>query len=147
MPFRNQGGYARFVDKDGYPCNQPPWGELSAVDTHTGDVVWRIPLGSYDELEAKGLKNTGAINLGGAIATSGGLVFIAATADGKFRAFESRTGKELWVTKLDSVGNATPITYRGRNGKQYVVIVAGGPGHLRGSPIPPSDLVIAFALP
>ena len=147
VPFRNQGAYTRFMDKDGYPCNQPPWGELSAVDTHTGDVAWRIPLGSFDELEAKGLKNTGAINLGGSIATAGGVLFIAATADGKFRAFESRTGKELWVTKLDSVGNATPITYRGSNGKQYVAIVAGGPGHLRGSPIPPSDVVIAFALP
>jgi quinoprotein glucose dehydrogenase len=147
MPFRNQGAYTRFVDQQGYPCNQPPWGEFSAVDTHTGDVVWRIPLGSYDELEAKGLKNTGAINLGGSVATGGGVVFIAATADGKFRAFESRTGKELWVTKLDSVGNATPITYRGRNGKQYVVIAVGGPGHLRGSPLPPSDVVIAFALP
>jgi len=147
VPFRNQGAYTRFMDKDGYPCNQPPWGELSAVDTHTGDVAWRIPLGSFDELEAKGLKNTGAINLGGSIATAGGVLFIAATADGKFRAFESRTGKELWVTKLDSVGNATPITYRGSNGKQYVAIVAGGPGPLRGSPIPPSDVVIAFALP
>ena len=147
MPFRNQGAYARFVDKQGYPCNQPPWGELSAVDTHTGDVVWRVPLGSYDEMEAKGLKNLGAINLGGSIATGGGVLFIAATADAKFRAFESRTGKELWMTKLDSVGNATPITYRGRNGKQYVVIVAGGPGHLRESPIPPSDVVVAFALP
>ncbi len=147
MAFRNQGAYARFVDQQGYPCNQPPWGELSAVDTHTGDVVWRIPLGSYDEMEAKGLKNLGAINLGGSIATGGGVLFIAATADAKFRAFESRTGKELWLTKLDSVGNATPITYRGRNGKQYVVIVAGGPGHLRESPIPPSDIVIAFALP
>jgi glucose dehydrogenase len=147
MPYRNQGAYARFNDQDGYPCNQPPWGELSAVDTHTGDVAWRVPLGSYDELEAKGLKNTGAINLGASIATAGEVLFIAATADSKFRAFESRTGKELWVTKLDSVGNATPITYRGRNGKQYVVIVAGGPGHLRGSPIPPSDVVVAFALP
>ena len=147
MPYRNQGAYTRFVDKDSYPCNQPPFGELSAVDTRTGDVAWRIPLGSYEELEAKGLKNTGTINLGGPIVTAGGLLFIAATADGKFRAFESRTGKELWVTKLDSVGNATPITYRGRNGKQYVVIVAGGPGHLRGVPIPPSDVVIAFALP
>jgi glucose dehydrogenase len=147
MPYRNQGAYARFVDKEGYPCNQPPWGELSAVDTHTGDVAWRIPLGSYDELEAEGMKNTGAMNLGGSIATAGGVLFIAATADGKFRSFESRTGKQLWMTKLDSVGNATPITYRGRNGKQYVVIVAGGPGHLRGSPMPPSDVVIAFALP
>ena len=147
MPYRNQGAYARFMDKEGYPCNQPPWGELSAVDSHTGDVVWRVPLGSYDELEAKGMKNTGAVNLGGSIATAGGVLFIAATADGKFRAFDSRTGKELWVTKLDSIGNATPITYRARNGKQYVVIVAGGPGHLRGSPIRPSDAVIAFALP
>ena len=147
MPYRNQGAYARFVDKQGYPCNQPPWGEFSAVDTHTGDVVWRIPLGSYDEMEAKGLKHLGAINLGGSIATGGGVLFIAATADAKFRAFESRTGKELWLTKLETVGNATPITYRGRNGKQYVVIVAGGPGHLRESPIPPSDVVIAFALP
>jgi glucose dehydrogenase len=98
-------------------------------------------------MEAKGLKNLGAINLGGSIATGGGVLFIAATADAKFRAFESRTGKELWLRKLDSVGNATPITYRGRNGKQYVVIVAGGPGHLRESPIPPSDIVTAFALP
>ena len=147
MPYRNQGAYARFMDKEGYPCNQPPWGELSAVDSHTGDVVWRVPLGSYDELEAKGMKNTGAVNLGGSIATAGGVLFIAATADGKFRAFDSRTGKELWVTKLDSIGNATPITYRARNGKQYVVIVAGGPGHLRGSPIRPSDAVISFALP
>jgi len=147
VPFRNVGAYSRFVDNDGYPCNQPPWGELSAVDSHTGDIVWRIPLGSYDELEAKGLKNTGAMNLGGSIATAGGVLFIAATADGKFRAFDSRTGKDLWVTKLDSVGNATPITYRGRNGKQYVVIVAGGPGHLRGSTLPASDSVIAFALP
>ncbi len=113
MPFRNQGAYARFVDKQVTLAISRHGGEFSAVDTHTGDVVWRIPLGSYDEMEAKGLKNLGAINLGGSIATGGGILFIGATADAKFRAFESRTGKELWLTKLDSVANATPITYRG----------------------------------
>ena len=144
-PYRNSYAYSRFVDKDGYPCNQPPWGELAAVDSKTGDIAWRVPLGSYDELEAKGLKNTGTPNLGGAISTAGGVVFIGATNDKTFRAFDTRTGKLLWETKLDADGNATPITYRGANGKQYVVIVAGGPGHLRKGPT--GDSVIAFALP
>ncbi len=145
MPYRNTLAYSRFVDKDGYPCNQPPWGELAAVDTRTGDIAWRVPLGSYAELEAKGLKNTGATNLGGGISTAGGLVFIGASNDQHFRAFDSRTGKMLWDTRLEADGNATPITYRGANGKQYVVIVAGGPGHLRRGPS--SDSVVAFALP
>jgi len=146
MPYRNEGGYGRFMDKQGFPCNQPPWGELAAVDTRTGDVAWRVTLGSYDDLGAQGFKNTGAVNLGGSIATAGGLLFIAATNDRKFRAFDSRTGKELWMAKLDASGNATPITYRGSGGKQYVVIVAGGPGHLPGNG-PTSDSVIAYALP
>ena len=146
MPYRNEGAYRRFMDKDGYPCSQPPWGELAAVDTRTGDVAWRVPLGSYDELEAKGFKNTGAVSLGSSIATAGGLLFIAATNDRKFRVFDSRTGKELWMTRLDAAGNATPMTYRGSSGKQYVVIVAGGPGHLPGNG-PTSDSVIAYALP
>ncbi|HYL38870.1 MAG TPA: pyrroloquinoline quinone-dependent dehydrogenase [Bryobacteraceae bacterium] len=145
MPYRNSLAYSRFVDKDGYPCNRPPWGELAAVDTKTGDIAWRVPLGSYEELEAKGLKNTGATNLGGAISTAGGLVFIGATNDQHFRAFDSRTGKLLWETRLEADGNATPMTYQGRNGKQYVVIVVGGPGHLRRGPS--SDAVVAFALP
>ena len=125
--------------------NAPPWGELAAVDTRTGDVAWRIPLGSYEALEAKGIKNTGALNLGGSIATAGGLLFIAATNDQRFRAFDSKNGTELWSTKLDADGNATPITYRGQDGKQYVVIVAGGPGHMRRGPA--SDSVVAFRLP
>jgi glucose dehydrogenase len=115
------------------------------VDTRTGDVAWRVTLGSYDDLEAQGFKNTGAVNLGGSIATAGGLLFIAATNDRKFRAFDSRTGRELWMARLDASGNATPITYRGSGGKQYVVIVAGGPGHLPGNG-PTSDSVIAYAL-
>ena len=144
LPYRNQGAYARWVDKDGYPCNQPPWGELAAVDTRTGDVAWRTPFGAYEALAAKGIKNTGALNLGGSIATAGGLLFIAATNDQTFRAFESSTGKELWSAKLEADGNATPITYRGRDGNQYVAIVAGGPGHLRRGPM--SDSVVAFSL-
>ena len=144
MPYRNQGAYARWVDEDGYPCNQPPWGELAAVDTHTGDVAWRIPLGAYDALEAKGVQGAGALNLGGSIATAGGLLFIAATNDQRFRAFDSQTGRELWSTKMDADGNATPITYAGRDGTQYVAIVAGGPGHLRRGPT--SDSVIVYSL-
>ncbi len=146
MPYRNKGAYGRFMDKEGYPCNQPPWGELAAIDTKTGNVAWKVTLGSFDDLEAKGIKNTGALSLGSSIATGGGLVFIAATADSKFRAFDSKTGKELWMTRLPASGNATPITYRGENGKQFVVIVAGGQGHLPGS-TPGGDVVVAYALP
>jgi quinoprotein glucose dehydrogenase len=146
MPYRNRTAYARFVDKEGYPCNEPPWGELAAVDTKTGDIAWKAPLGSFDELEAKGLKNTGAINLGAPIATGGGLVFIAASADGKFRAFDAKTGTELWTVRLPATGNATPIAYSGAHGKQYVAIIAGGQGHLPGS-APGSDAVVAYALP
>jgi glucose dehydrogenase len=97
-----------------------------------------------DELEAKGVHNTGALNAGGSVATAGHLLFIAATVDHRFRAFDSRTGKELWVTKLEAGGHATPITYLGRNGKQYVLITAGGGfsfDHVG------SDSVAAFALP
>jgi quinoprotein glucose dehydrogenase len=148
MPYRNRGAYGRFVDKEGYPCNQPPWGELAAVDTKTGNVAWKVPLGSFDELEVRDpkLKNTGSLSLGAPIATGGGLVFIAATADSKFRAFDSKTGKEIWTVKLPASGNATPMSYLGANGKQYIVIVAGGQGHLPGK-IPGGDSVIAYALP
>ena len=146
MAYRNRGGYGRFADRQGYPCQQPPWGELAAVDTKTGNVAWKVTLGSFDDLEAKGFKNTGSVSLGGSIATGGGLVFIASTADEKFRAFDAKTGKELWVTKLPAAGNATPITYQGANGKQYVTIVAGGHGHLPGSGNT-GDAVITYALP
>jgi quinoprotein glucose dehydrogenase len=97
-----------------------------------------------------GLKNAGAANMGGSIATAGGLVFIAATTDSKFRAFDSRTGKELWVTRLDATGDAVPMTYRGRNGKQYVVIAAAGTNRFRmiaNTADETADALIAFALP
>ena len=150
MPYRNEGGYTRFLDQDQYPCQQPPWGELSAVNANTGDIAWRVPLGSYDELEAQGIKNAGASNMGGSIATAGGLVFIAATTDSKFRAFDSRTGKELWMARLDATGDAVPMTYMGRNGKQYVVIGAGGSNRFRmiaNTADQLGDGLTAFALP
>ena len=150
MPYRNEGGYTRFLDEDQYPCQAPPWGELSAVNANTGNIVWRRPLGSYDELEAQGLKDTGAPNMGGSIVTAGGLVFIAATTDGKFRAFDSRNGKELWMTRLDATGDTVPMTFLGRNGTQYVVVSAGGTNRFRmiaNTADKTGDSLIAFSLP
>jgi glucose dehydrogenase len=126
-----------------YSCNEPPWGELIAVNANTGDIAWRTPLGEFEELAKKGLK-TGTPSLGGAITTAGNLVFIAATIDGYFRAFDARNGTELWKTKLDVPAHAIPSTYMGSDGKQYVVITDGGGGFLRS---PTSDAVIAFKLP
>ena len=108
------------------PCQKPPWAELMAVNASTGDIAWRTPLGINDELEAKGIHNTGAFGQGGPISTAGGLVFIAGTNDKRFRAFDSKSGKFLWEAKLDAEGHTSPMTYMGRNGKQYVVIVSSG---------------------
>ena len=133
----------RFWDPDTmYSCQAPPWGELVAVSTKTGDIAWHVPLGSFDALEAKGIK-TGTPSLGGAITTAGNLIFIGATVDSKFRAFDARTGKELWSEKIDAPAHAIPSTYMGRDGKQYVAIAAGGGGFLQS---PTSDTVIAFSL-
>jgi len=144
-PYRKvtpEGG--RFWDqKTQYSCAPTPWGELIAVDANTGDIAWRSPLGSFDELEAKGIK-AGRPSLGGAITTAGDLVFIAATTDGYFRAFDAKNGAELWKTKLTVPGHSIPSTYMGKDGKQYVAITVGGGGFLR-SPL--SDEVVAFRLP
>ncbi len=119
-------GYKKFLDREGYPAVAPPWGTLSAINLNTGEFVWRIPLGEYPELAAKGMKNTGTENYGGPLVTAGGLVFIGATNfDRKFRAFDKSTGALLWETTLPFSGNATPATYE-VNGKQFVVIAAGG---------------------
>ena len=92
------GAYGRFWNPETrIPCSAPPFGELVAVNANTGDVAWRVPLGIVEALEAKGIRNTGALNLGGSMATASGLVFIGATADSRFRAFDAKTGKELWV--------------------------------------------------
>ena len=133
----------RFWDPETmYSCQAPPWGELVAVSTKTGEIAWHVPLGSFPALEAKGLK-TGTPSLGGAITTAGNLIFIAATVDGKFRAFDARNGRELWSDTLDAPGHAIPSTYMGRDGKQYVAIAAGGGGFLQS---PTADTLIAFTL-
>jgi len=129
---------------DRLPCNQPPWGRLFAINVNTGDIAWESTLGITDSLP-EGKQNTGRPNIGGSIATGGGLVFIGATDDSRFRAFDSKTGKELWVTKLDAGAHSSPMTFMGKNGKQYVVITGNGGGFL-GDPTN-ADSIIAFALP
>ena len=142
-PFRFTG-YKKFLDPDGYPAVEPPWGTLSAIDLNSGDYVWRVPLGEYPALAAKGQKDTGTENYGGPIVTAGGLVFIGATNfDRKFRAFDARTGRVLWEATLPFSGNATPATYQAR-GRQFVVIPAGG-GKDPGAPS--GGVFVAFALP
>jgi quinoprotein glucose dehydrogenase len=138
-------GYKRFLDPDGYPAVEPPWGTLNAINLNTGEYVWKIPLGEYPELVAQGIeKNTGTENYGGPIVTAGGLLFIGATNyDKKFRAFDKSTGELLWETTLPFSGNATPATYF-VNGRQFVVIAAGGGKDLRSKS---GGVYVAFALP
>ena len=136
-------GYHRFVDPDGYPAIRPPWGTLNAIDLNTGKYLWRIPLGEYPSLAAKGMVQTGSENYGGPVVTAGCVLFIGATLfDNKFRAFDSKTGKMLWETQLPSAGAATPITYM-VDGKQYVVIAAGGS---KEDTVPAEGYYVAFAL-
>lgn len=125
-------------------CQQPPWGKLSAIDTRTGKLAWTVPLGVTDELP-EGKRLTGRPNIGGPISTASGLTFIGASDDGRFRAFDSANGKLLWEVKLPAAAHATPATYRGKDGRQYVVVTATG-GSFLDSPLA-SDVVMAFALP
>ena len=141
IPYRFNG-YNRFVDSKGYPAISPPWGSLTAIDLNTGEHVWRVTLGEFKELSARGIAPTGTENYGGPIATAGGLLFIAATKDGMFRAFDKRTGKILWQVTLPAGGFATPSTYE-VNGKQFVVVACGGTK----LDTPKGDSYVAFALP
>ena len=119
--------YSRFWNPDTQmPCQQPPWASLTAVNANTGTIAWTVPLGINEAMEAKGVRNTGAFGQGGPITTAGGLVFIAGTVDRYFRAFDTRTGAELWRYKLDSEGHTNPMTFQGADGKQYVAIVSSG---------------------
>jgi len=144
---RGQGFSYTLPNGASIPCYAPPYGELVAIDVNNGSIAWKSVLGineSYSDLGEKGIK-TGARNLGGSIATAGGLVFIGATNDRRFRAFDAKTGKELWVTELPASGHSTPVTYMGKDGKQYVVIAASG-GTSIGSNLPISDSLVAFRL-
>ena len=137
-------GYRKFLDPDGYPAIVPPWGTLNAIDLNTGKYLWKVPLGEYPELAAKGMKDTGSENYGGPIVTAGGLVIIGATIyDRKIRAYNSETGGLLWEADLPFAGVATPATYM-VDGKQYIVIATSGQRDPKG---PQGAAYIAFALP
>jgi glucose dehydrogenase len=145
--WRRVDANGRLMGASSWPCQKPPWGRLTAVNAATGEFAWQIRLGVTDELP-EGKRNTGRIGFGGPIVTAGGLVFIGATNDKRFRAFDSRTGKLLWETKLDYSAIAVPMTYRGKDGKQYVAVVAadGGAGVTDPNPNHNESLVV-FALP
>jgi len=121
------------MDGVSWPCQKPPWGRLIAINTSSGDIAWQVPLGITEQLPA-GKQNTGRPGVAGPIVTASGVVFVASTDDNRFRAFDAKTGKELWVTKLDRRGNASPMTFQGRNGKQYVAVVA-------------TDMLAVYSLP
>jgi quinoprotein glucose dehydrogenase len=130
------------------PCYAPPYGALVAVDVNKGEIAWTSTLGINEPLAGLGdvgLKS-GTQNLGGSIATASGLIFIGATNDHRFRAFDAKSGAELWVTELPASGHSTPVTYMGKDGKQYVVIAASG-GTAIGGGRPISDSLVAFRLP
>jgi quinoprotein glucose dehydrogenase len=139
------GAYARFWDSSRLPCQKPPWGQLHAVDLGSGDIRWQVPLGNAPQLAARGITGTGTHNIGGAIATASGLVFIAATNDATFRAVDALSGRVLFEAPLPASGHATPLTYRApRSGRQVVVVAAGGGGRFSTTV---SDTIVAFGLP
>ncbi len=120
-----------FLDPEGYPCSAPPWGELIAINAATGDFAWRQTIGEYKDLTAKGIPPTGQKPAGGSIVTKGGVLFVGATEDKMFRAMDPKTGKLLWSVELPGAGGSTPLTYLGKDGKQYVGIITSG---ARGDP-------------
>lgn len=141
LPYQSTG-YNKFLDANGLPAISPPWGTLNAINLNTGEYLWKIPFGEVESLKAKGVPTTGIENYGGPVVTASGLLFIAATKDGKFRVFDKKTGKLLWETQLPAAAFATPSTYM-VNGKQYIVMACGGTklGTKKG------NKYIAFALP
>jgi len=142
LPYRT-AFFDIFLDHEGYPGVKTPWGTLNAIDLNAGTIRWSIPFGEYPKLVAKGVKNTGTDNYGGAVVTENGLLLIAATTyDNKFRAYDKRTGTLLWEATLPAAGNATPSTYM-VNGTQYIVIACGGGKN----GAPSGGTYVAFALP
>lgn len=145
--WRKVDAQGRTMGASSWPCQKPPWGRLTAVNAATGEFAWQVRLGVTDELP-EGKRNTGRIGFGGPIVTAGGLVFIGATNDKRFRAFDSRTGKLIWETKLDYSAICVPMTYQGKDGKQYVAVVAGDGGAGVTDPSTSRDeSLVVFALP
>ena len=137
------------IGADGVPCTPPPFGKLVAIDVGAGRILWDVPLGdmalggsSSSTDKSRGATASGSPNPGGPMATAGGLVFVAATLDQRIRAFDITDGKALWSARLPAGGKATPMTYVGADGRQYVVVSAGGDGERFGR----GDEVVAFAL-
>ncbi|MEK6782018.1 MAG: PQQ-binding-like beta-propeller repeat protein [Bacteroidota bacterium] len=135
-------GYNRFLTPEGYPAVQPPWGTLNAIDLNKGEIKWKVPLGEFKELKEKGVPPTGTENYGGLVATAGEVIFIAASRDEKFRAFDKDTGKILFEYQLPAGGYATPAVYE-INGKQFIIIACGG-GKMGTKS---GDSYLAFSLP
>lgn len=145
-----EGNFTRWADRFGRPCIEPPHGELFGISLATGRIEWRVPLGTLEDDYGEAGKDIGATNIGPSIATRSGLLFIGATADERFRAFDQETGELLWQAKMSAAGVAGPMTYMGRDGRQYVVIAAGGPGTAAYRTNPQwgyRQLLVAFALP
>ena len=136
-------GHNVFRDPEGYPANKGPWGTLTAIDLAAGELRFQVPLGTYAALEARGLPPTGTFNIGGPLVTAGGLVFIGAAMDERFHAFDAATGKLLWEFQMDAGGYASPATFEA-DGRQYVVIAAGGGGKPETRP---GNAYYCFALP
>lgn len=133
-----------FRDAEGYPAIAPPWGTLTRLDLAAGTLDWQVPIGAFEELTARGIPPTGQMNFGGATVTEGGVVFIGATMDAKFRAIDAESGETLFETQLEAANYGAPVTYMGRDGRQYVAVFAGGGGKAKTKP---GDYVIAFRLP
>ena len=148
IPFRSQGvnrNSNKFVDQDLNPCQKPPWGSLTAIDLDSGEFRWRSVLGVVDALIAKGIPPTGIANLGGSLVTAGGLVFIGATNDRRFRAFDKETGKEIWTVMLPASAHASPMTFLGEKSKKQFIVIAAGGGNPANHDL--SDTLIAYRLP
>jgi quinoprotein glucose dehydrogenase len=139
-----------YTGPSGYPCQEPPWARLIAINTATGDIEWQTPVGEYEELTAMGITGTGnATASGGPLATAGGLVFLGASNDAKFRAFDSETGEVVWSAPLVNNGRASPLSYLGADGNQYVVAIAGGGDDAFNIPARPPAMtqIVAYKLP
>jgi len=142
----DSGGSSLSGGERAWPCNKPPWANLLAVNAATGEIVWQVPLGVTEEL-GPDRQRTGRLGMGGPIATAGGLVFIGATNDRRFRAFGSASGEELWVTRLEMSAYAVPVTYRGRDGRQYVAVIAAAASALDDTSPDDAQKLVVFALP